>query len=651
MVRLLEGERSKRREFDANYIEDLVAILFSRLNQDGFLKPEITAEIALDTGGTLDFSWTPAMERPLPRPLATKSLRLRINRGTRYFYQDVQFTGLATIPEKTARSYFIQSGGILRLKIYRIYSPLRLKRGLSSVSEILERQGFRDAQVTTNNMEQNDRTGAVNIQIRVVQGTRYVVRTVHEEIRRPEARTLHWEAHPNRPWSGVWEQDFTQSVRTNFYHLGYPDVKITLAPTNQVRMTNAVSVDMDAAVDTGRQVWIANYWFHGEERTRESVMRNRVRLHPGELLDPTEVDRARYRLSRLGVFDRVDVRYDIVDEHHRDVIFDVKEGKRVEASLNFGFGTYELLRGGIEIDHHNIWGLAHDERLRLAQSFKTSSADYTYSLPELLGEDINVFIDASGLRRKEISFLREEYGGGVGAEKFLRNIATDLSVRYDLRLLTATETAIDPSEGLRRARVGAFIFDLRHDKRDNPLYPHHGYKVFADLELASDYLGGEVNYERFNLSGSYHFGAGPGRWLHLGAEHGAVFTDRTPQKDLPFNRRFFPGGENSIRGYNQGEGAPRNQIGVLVGAESYWLGSVELEQELTPKLSLVSFVDTVGLAQHISRYPGDEILVSVGGGLSWRTLIGPIRVEYGYNLNRRPLDPAGTIQFSVGFPF
>ena len=80
-------------------------------------------------------------------------------------------------------------------------------------------------------------------------------------------------------------------------------------------------------------------------------------------------------------------------------------------------------------------------------------------------------------------------------------------------------------------------------------------------------------------------------------------------------------------------------------------GSVELEQALTPKWSLVAFSDNLGFARRLDHYPFDTGLFSVGGGLRWRTLIGPIRLEYGYNLNPRPLDPKGTLQFSLGFPF
>jgi outer membrane protein insertion porin family len=130
-----------------------------------------------------------------------------------------------------------------------------------------------------------------------------------------------------------------------------------------------------------------------------------------------------------------------------------------------------------------------------------------------------------------------------------------------------------------------------------------------------------------------------------------VFAGGTPAEDLPFNKRFFPGGEGTMRGYQFGEAAPRNEEGRLVGAETYVLGNIEVEQGLTGNCSIVGFVDALGAARRLSEYPFDETLFSVGGGIRWRTLIGPVRLEYGHNLNPRPRDPAGTLHFSLGFPF
>lgn len=139
--------------------------------------------------------------------------------------------------------------------------------------------------------------------------------------------------------------------------------------------------------------------------------------------------------------------------------------------------------------------------------------------------------------------------------------------------------------------------------------------------------------------------------MHFGLSHGAVFTVDGAEKDLPFNRRFFPGGKNSIRGYQEGEAAPRDANGQVVGAETYVFGSVEFEQALTPSLAFVAFVDGVGFSQTLQGYPAEQFLFSVGGGVRWKTIVGPVRFEYGYNLNPRPDDPVGTFQFSLGFPF
>jgi outer membrane translocation and assembly module TamA len=88
-----------------------------------------------------------------------------------------------------------------------------------------------------------------------------------------------------------------------------------------------------------------------------------------------------------------------------------------------------------------------------------------------------------------------------------------------------------------------------------------------------------------------------------------------------------------------------------VGAETYALATMELEQALTPRWSLVAFSDSLGFAHRLSGYPFDSGLFSVGIGIRWRTLIGPVRLEYGHNLNPRRGDPSGTLQFSLGFPF
>ena len=261
------------------------------------------------------------------------------------------------------------------------------------------------------------------------------------------------------------------------------------------------SLDLLATIKRGPQVRIGEVEFKGEKKTRLSLLSRRVRVKRGELLNRIKVEEGRFRLAQLGVFDTVDLSYHSVDERTRSVSYQVKEGKQLDFSLLFGYGSYELLRGGFEIEQFNIWGRAHHARLQVIQSFKASSADFTYTMPESIGNDVDVFVNATGLRREEISFTRLEYGGGFGAHKYFKPWSTDATLRYNYQILNASEVnGIVATEGATNARVGAIITELKHDRRDNPLYPRTGYKVFGTLELASEYLGGDVNYQQSGSS-------------------------------------------------------------------------------------------------------------------------------------------------------
>ena len=654
-LKILETEAKPPAFYTASYVEDAVLILFSRLNRDGFLNPRVTTRLTLEGGRKLNLVWTQAVETPLPNVLRIQEARFKIKPGVRYHYDDLEFEGLETVPVKKARSFFIETGALLPLRRYRIYNPLGLRRGLDNLTEVLQRQGYEQAEVKAEDVVRNERNGNVSVRIRVREGPKSLVRSIREEVfygqtNAPDSVST---VATNVAYSRLWAQDFRQALRTNYFPLGYPDTEVQLEVARREPTNGLVHLDLLAKIQTGPRIHVGTVRFEGNKRTKLSVMKKQVPVKPGELLDRSEAERGRLKLARLGAFQSVDLRYDPVDARTRNVEYLVRESRRIDVSLLFGYGSYEMLRGGMEVDQFNVFGRAHQARLKLIQSFKASNVSYNYTMPELLGEDLDVFFESSFLRREEIDFLRLEYGGGVGVRRAFREIATDVDVRYDYSILNASAANEDflLTVGPLSPGVSAFSTNVRHDRRDNPLYPTKGYKVFGNFEIASEYFASDVNYQRADLNGSYHLPIGGGRRFHFGLAHGVVGTIGDPREELPFNRRFFPGGENSIRGYQQGEAAPRNAEGKIIGAQTYSFGSTEFEQSLTRQWSLVGFFDSVGFARNLRDYPWDEGLFAAGGGVRWRTVIGPVRLEYGRNLNPRAHDPSGTLHFSFGFPF
>jgi outer membrane protein insertion porin family len=654
VVRVMQEQDMKKEFVDANFVENAGLIILSRVREDGFLNPTLIAEMTLSDGRSFAMRWHGTIDPPLPRPLSVQRVHVKIYEGRRDYFDEHTFAGLQTLTEKQARAFFIETDALIPLKASRIFTAGRLKRGLGTLRELLQRKGFQDARVEVGAIRQDDKTGAVNVRVDINNGPMYLARSVRvETFIVTTNRPIYTETlKPNAPFSQLWLQDLIQSLKATNYVGGYPDTSVEVLTVHRETITNTVHMDLLATVRTGPQIEVGSLRFTGQKETRTAIMADRVPVKSGDLLDPAKAEKGRSRLARLGVFDSVHLRYDTVDDEKRDVIYEVDEGKSLDFNLLAGFGSYELLRGGFEVEKRNLWGRAHHARLRAIQSFKSTRGDFLYTMPQFIGEEIDLFVNGFGLVREEIDFTRKEYGGGAGGLKHFPAISSDLSLRYNYQVLRAADApAAIAQSSVENPGVGAFIADFRHDMRDSPIYPTRGYKVFSTLEVASEYLAGDVDYQRFEVAASYHLPLGGGRFISAGIGHGLIAPLDSAEEDIPFNKRFFPGGEYSIRGYQEGEAAPRDAQGNIVGAESYVSGTIEFEQALTPKWSVVFFSDAIGFARDFSDYPLDEALYSVGAGLRWKSIVGPVRLEYGHNLNPREDDPIGTLHFSLGFPF
>jgi outer membrane protein insertion porin family len=193
----------------------------------------------------------------------------------------------------------------------------------------------------------------VNARISVQQGPQFIVHSVREQFFYQGASTPEEERtiFPNHACSRLWLQDLTLSLKTNLYHRGYPDARVDIRILQQQTNGHRVKVELLASATSGPQVRIDSIESSGQRKTRQWLLARRVKVKRGEWLDPIRVEEGRYRLAWLGIFDRVDLDYPAVDEPVRAVFYRLKEGKQLNLSLLFGYGSYELLRGGLELKH------------------------------------------------------------------------------------------------------------------------------------------------------------------------------------------------------------------------------------------------------------------------------------------------------------
>lgn len=663
LERLLKGyarEGEEDGKLDAATIEDGVVLIRSRLTKAGYLEPEIRLHLKDSAGASSELEVLPGVLPELPLDRAYASVRYIVEPGRRSVYGTVEFEGLETLSRTEALSYFFPQNDLFPSRNRRPYSPEAERSARGNLREALVNAGYREAVVQLEEKRQDEASGAVDLRISVERNALFRVREVREEILGEGS----WEENLRGDYaeavgavfSPEWSRNVQLRTRIRFYEAGYPDARVTLEPSfdREDDEAGTVGVNVLLTVRPGPRVRVGAIEMSGAERMHRPLIERQVTLESGEWLDRTRLEESRRNLGELSVFRGV--RAKLVEAEGgateiRDVHFLLEERERRDYFLRGGYGSYEKLRLGLEVQQYNLWGRAHRSRLFLGYSMKSRHAEWIYTVPEVFGSRLRWDTSLEWLSREEVSYERNEWSFRSGIDTRIESLDSRLRISYNLERLESRKIRFVDSVGDDRFRSGSIEFTLLRDRLDNPIVPRDGTRVRLTGEHAAELLGSESSFQRYEFNVSIHRDLENGWFLHGRLHHGVVFSLGNPDSSVPFNKRFFPGGENSIRGYGEGEASFRGSDGTFIGSSTITVLSAELERQLFGDLLGVVFFDGLLQGKTENDYPGDTTLGSVGLGLRLNSPVGPVRLEYGHNLNPRLGDPDGAFHFSLGFPF
>ena len=445
----------------------------------------------------------------------------------------------------------------------------------------------------------NWQTGEVEVSVSIKKGKLHTLETVTSlQKTTPFAEEISFESWLGGAYSREIRQDILKLVRNAYYAEGYPDVVVD-SRLHSETIENSVLHDLELLIEEGPKAEIGTISIEGLELTHESFVRKKLDLQTGDPLNPILLDRNRLALSQTGLFEGVRVELDR-DGEQRDLTFFLKE--RFPWTLDFilGWGSYEQLRVGSTFRRDNLWGQAHQAVLKGVVSFKSLSGDAMYTIPDIRRSGINASGSAFYLKREENSFDREEKGVDVGLSKRFEKVRFDASVVYTLEVLQSIDRQSRDLIANEDSRVGSVGLRLTRDMRDSPITPQEGYRLYSNFEWANQNLGGNVNYLMGEIGFSFHKDIGNGLFVHLGLSSGIVSASDSEANFIPTNKLYFPGGDDSIRGFQRGEAAPRDEDGYFIGARSFSLVNLELEQNITETISGVVF--TIGWEPPLKVY-------------------------------------------------
>ncbi len=408
-------------------------------------------------------------------------------------------------------------------------------------------------------------------------------------------------------------------------------------------------------IEQGPQVSVERINITGNTKTRDKVVRREMRLVEGDLFNATNLKRSKARINNLGFFEAVDISTSAgSDESLMNVDVNVKERSTGTFSIGAGYSSVDGVVGQGSVTQENFLGRAW--KLNLAASLGSSSTTYQLGLtdPYFLDTRWTVGGEVYQTEREWSDFSRRSRGfaikGGHPIGEYSRLLATyrlENKEIYDVSSFASS--TIKDQEGT--ATSSSITTTYSYNTVNNRQNPSSGTDMSVAWEFAG--LGGSEKYSKYVVDARHFW---PWKWGTVFSVHGNLgYVHSLNSDDVPIDEKFFLGGIYSIRGFESREVGPRDKFGDFVGGDTSAYFNFEYIFPLFEELQIkgVTFFDVGNTWSDEDAWGEDDEAFaswrySAGAGIRWLSPMGPMRFEYGRNLDARDYEDNGKFDFMIG---
>lgn len=596
--------------------------------------------------------------------------------GNRYFDRETLIERMEVQPA----NYLLRHGR---------YSQSFLSRDVQNLEALYKANGFQQVNIKA---EVQGDPGPMRVVLRIDEGPQTLVARLsfvgNNSIPEQDLRTL-TNISEGQPFSEANVAGDRDAILTEYLNRGFPDARFETA--YEAASTDPPRMNVFYKITEGKRIFVDRVLVSGLEHTRDFVVQRELQVREGDPLSQRDMLETQRRLYDLGIFNTVNIAVQNPDGDlaAKNVLLNLEEAKRYTFKYGLGFevqtGTGQGAslpqgRTGIsprvsfDVTRLNFRGRNQTLSLKTRFGRLQQRALISFDAPRWFGRE-NLKFSLTGFydsTRDVNTFTAERLEGSPQVEQVWSR-ATTLVYRFTYRRVKVDPNSLKIDPNLipllsRPVRVGIPSVTWIHDKRDDPVDAHHGSYTTFDTGVSDSIFGSEANFSRFLLQNStYRRVLGKkyvlARLTRIGIED--PFSGANQNLNfIPLPERFFAGGGNSLRGFGFNQAGPRDlQTGYPIGGEALFVNQIELRtpplpfpfvgenlsavlfhdmgnvfktaKDMWPGLFQVSQNDRQNCRNLTAALPCDFNYMShaVGAGLRYRTPIGPVRVDVGYNLN------------------
>ena len=412
-------------------------------------------------------------------------------------------------------------------------------------------------------------------------------------------------------------------------------------------------VRINYVIEENQLVNINRIIIEGNVRTRDRVIRRQLKIVEGEKYSSTKIEQSKASLEKTNYFEEVSIIEEPVGEDQMDLHLKVKEKSTGTFTVGAGFSTLDGIVGLFQITQSNLFGMGYSARLTGELGTERSRYILNFTNSWLYDKPITLGIDL--FRWEDEYFDYDERVTGAAIRIGHPIIGRKLYITYRLAYeeLHISDIEEGASWEIKQFKGDTTTISIAPsivwNTLNNPADPTKGNKTELMVKYAG--LSGDSKFIKSVFSSQQYY---PLLWKFVGMVNGEIgYIKGIDDEPIPLNERFFLGGMRSVRGYKYGDISPEDESGYEYGGDKYLLFNVESTFPLSEEINLkgVVFFDMGNVWESGESILSSSLKKSVGAGLRWNSPFGPLRVEYGYKLDKEHGEDAGRLDFSVGGVF
>ncbi|MBN2429329.1 MAG: outer membrane protein assembly factor BamA [Deltaproteobacteria bacterium] len=440
------------------------------------------------------------------------------------------------------------------------------------------------------------------------------------------------------------------AVNDYYADRGYAYVNVTpRTPTNRTNKTVGFLIN----VQKGVKVAIERIGIRGNTKTRDKVIRREITIAEGDTFNASALKESKRRIHNLGYFEEVSLATSKgSDPSLMNLDIDVKEQPSGAFSFGFGYSSVDnfILQGSLM--QTNFLGLGLKSTFAAAIGGSSNTFRIALLDPYFLDTRFSVGFDLFKTEREYNAFTLDSTGGDLkfGFPLDFFDLRSFLVYRFEKKEISDVDD--DASFYIREqagtSTLSAVTASLTRDTLDYRLDPSKGSISTASVEYAG--LGGTENFLKYRVNSRHYFPLFWGTVFSINGEIG--YLQKTTDEQLPIDEKFFLGGLNSLRGFAVREVGPRDPVTCdFYGGTKEAFFNFDFIFPLIKDIGMkgVVFFDTGNAWEEEDYF--SKMRYSVGAGIRWASPMGPLRIEWGFNLDPEEYESNSEIDFSIGRMF